>query len=108
MSRVRSSHAQRRFMASRSSGASDSGRRGRTVKLRSAFIGRRGYARQGVAAAEHNVLGMLTMTSPTLRSLCRSVALATALPVAHAVLRWKECSDEGGAPTVREIGRAHV
>lgn len=53
-----------------------------------------------MASSEQHVLGMLTMTSPTLRHLCLAATVTHFLPGAHAVLRWRDGSqrDVGGHP----------
>ena len=53
-----------------------------------------------MASSEQTVLGMLTMTSPTLRHLCLAATVTHFLPGAHAVLRWRDGSqrDVGGHP----------
>ena len=50
-----------------------------------------------MASGQHDVLGMLTMTSPTLRRLCLAATVTHALPGGHAVLTWRD-------GTTRDVG----
>jgi hypothetical protein len=47
---------------------------------------------------EQDVLGMLSMTSPTLRRLCLAATVTHFLPGAHAVLRWPDGSQRDVGP----------